>query len=274
MVATRRAGIGCTGNHAQIGSTAFGGPAERDRRACRRISAEWIPRQDERLEAADCVQPDDLVAILQTASQQSNGDRAGHRFRCVRDEFVYIFRIETSGSDIASSSSSKLSDSSRPLIRSLWIGQMTGRLKTCRGGWGRMTKDVRIFDPFNLGGVDRPTPGVPGAPVVAPAPQTGRDERDQDDHRTDSKPGLREPCREFQGHLRLQLAHGVAGAELILFIKAWTESEDKKDQDILVAAGNEQPRWPWSTTGDFVVRLAEASGGPTGMERRGHQNAM
>ena len=64
-------------------------------------------------------------------------------------------------------------------------------------------------------------------------------------------------CYELPAH-RLQLAHGVAGAQLILFIKAWTESEDKKDQDILVAAVNEQPRWPWSTTGDFAGRLAEA----------------
>ena len=55
-----------------------------------------------------------------------------------------------------------------------------------------------------------------------------------------------------------------AGAELILFIKAWTESEDKKDQEILAAALNPQPRWPWSTTGDFAGRLAEAS------ERRTH----
>jgi hypothetical protein len=66
---------------------------------------------------------------------------------------------------------------------------------------------------------------------------------------------------------RLQLAHGVAGAQLILFIKAWTESEGKKDQDILVAAVNEQPRWPWSTTGELAGRLAEVS------ERRTHQDS-
>jgi hypothetical protein len=58
---------------------------------------------------------------------------------------------------------------------------------------------------------------------------------------------------------RLQLAHGVAGAHLIVFIKAWTESEGKKDQEVLAAAVNPHPRWPWSTTEDFADRLAEAS---------------
>ena len=54
-------------------------------------------------------------------------------------------------------------------------------------------------------------------------------------------------CYELPAH-RLQLAHGVAGAQLILFIKAWTEGEGKKDQEILAVAVNPQPRWPWSTT--------------------------
>jgi hypothetical protein len=65
-------------------------------------------------------------------------------------------------------------------------------------------------------------------------------------------------CYELPAH-RLQLAHGVAGAHLITLIKAWTEIEGKKDQEILVAAVNAQFRWPWSTTDDFVGRLAEAS---------------
>ena len=71
-------------------------------------------------------------------------------------------------------------------------------------------------------------------------------------------------CYELPAH-RLQLAHGVAGAQLIVLIKAWTEGEGKKDQEILAAALNPQPRWPWSTTGDFAGRLAEAS------ERRTHR---
>jgi hypothetical protein len=45
-----------------------------------------------------------------------------------------------------------------------------------------------------------------------------------------------------------------------VFIKAWTESEGKKDQENLAAAANPQPHWPWSTAADFVERLAEASG--------------
>jgi hypothetical protein len=51
----------------------------------------------------------------------------------------------------------------------------------------------------------------------------------------------------------------VSGAQLIVFIKAWTEGEGKKDQDILNAAVNPRPRWPWSTTEDFGARFAEAS---------------
>jgi hypothetical protein len=67
---------------------------------------------------------------------------------------------------------------------------------------------------------------------------------------------------------RLQLAHGVAGAHLIVFIKAWAEGEGKKDQEILAAAVNPQSRWPWFTTGDFAGRLAEASERPTHREGR------
>jgi hypothetical protein len=44
-----------------------------------------------------------------------------------------------------------------------------------------------------------------------------------------------------------------------VFLEAWTEGEGKKDQDILGAAGNLQPRWPWPTTEDFADRFAEAS---------------
>jgi hypothetical protein len=65
-------------------------------------------------------------------------------------------------------------------------------------------------------------------------------------------------CYGLPAH-RLQLGHAVAGAELIQLIKAWTESEGKKDQDILAAAANSQPGWPWSTAADFAGRLAEAS---------------
>jgi hypothetical protein len=65
-------------------------------------------------------------------------------------------------------------------------------------------------------------------------------------------------CYQLPCH-RLQLAHGVAGARLLVFIKAWTEGEGKKDQDILGAAVNSRPRWPWPTTADFDARFAEAS---------------
>jgi hypothetical protein len=58
---------------------------------------------------------------------------------------------------------------------------------------------------------------------------------------------------------RLQLAHGVRGAQLLMFIKAWTAGEGKKDQDILAAAANPEPRWPWPTADDFLTRFEEAS---------------
>src|SRR5438270_1483129 len=65
-------------------------------------------------------------------------------------------------------------------------------------------------------------------------------------------------CYQLPAH-RLQLAHGVVGAHLLVFIKAWTRAEDKKDLDILTAAANSEPAWPWSTAEDFDARLAQAS---------------
>lgn len=64
-------------------------------------------------------------------------------------------------------------------------------------------------------------------------------------------------CYQRHAH-RLQLAHGVTGAFLIDFIKAWTHAEGKKDQDILQAASSSEPGWPWSTTDEFKARLEEA----------------
>jgi hypothetical protein len=65
-------------------------------------------------------------------------------------------------------------------------------------------------------------------------------------------------CYQLPCH-RLQLAHGVSGAQLTVFIKAWTAGEGKKDQDILGAGVHPQRRWPWATTEDFNARFAEAS---------------
>ncbi len=65
-------------------------------------------------------------------------------------------------------------------------------------------------------------------------------------------------CYELPAH-RQQLAHGVSGAQLIALIKAWTDGEGKKDQEILAASVNPQPHWPWATTVEFASRLAEAS---------------
>src|SRR6516162_3188941 len=65
-------------------------------------------------------------------------------------------------------------------------------------------------------------------------------------------------CYQLPAH-RHQLNHGVSGAQLVVLIKAWTESEGKKDQEILGAGVNPQPRWPWLTTEDFNSRFAEAT---------------
>jgi hypothetical protein len=65
-------------------------------------------------------------------------------------------------------------------------------------------------------------------------------------------------CYSLPAH-RLQLDHGVSGAELIALIKAWTEAEGKRDREILEAAGNPQPCWPWSTDVEFRARLERAS---------------
>jgi hypothetical protein len=65
-------------------------------------------------------------------------------------------------------------------------------------------------------------------------------------------------CYQLPAH-RLQLAHGVAGASLIVFIKVWTEAEQKKDQDILHEARNPEPNWPWFSMEEFRNRLEAAS---------------
>ena len=65
-------------------------------------------------------------------------------------------------------------------------------------------------------------------------------------------------CYQLPSH-HLLLAHGVSGAKLIVLIKAWAVDQGKKDQDILSAAANPQPRWPWSSTEDLGARLVEAS---------------
>jgi hypothetical protein len=65
-------------------------------------------------------------------------------------------------------------------------------------------------------------------------------------------------CYQLPAH-RLQLVHGVVGAHLILFIKAWTQAEHKKDQDIIGAAEIAEPIWPWSTMEEFKNRFEEIS---------------
>jgi hypothetical protein len=77
-------------------------------------------------------------------------------------------------------------------------------------------------------------------------------------------------CYQLPSH-RQQLAHGVSGAQLLAFIKAWAVEEGKKDMDILSAAAMVQPHWPWPTIEDFNVRFAEAS--RWRIQRRGMREA-
>src|SRR5688500_8673071 len=65
-------------------------------------------------------------------------------------------------------------------------------------------------------------------------------------------------CYQLPTH-RLQLANGVSAAQLTAFIKVWTEAEGRKDQEIVGAAGNPQPRWPWPTAEALCGRLIEIS---------------
>ena len=64
-------------------------------------------------------------------------------------------------------------------------------------------------------------------------------------------------CYQRPAH-QLQLAHGVSGGLFVPFIKAWTKAEGKRDQEILQAADNSNPPWPWSTATEFQNRLEEA----------------
>jgi hypothetical protein len=64
-------------------------------------------------------------------------------------------------------------------------------------------------------------------------------------------------CYRLPAH-RLQLNHGVVGASFIALIKAWTQAEGKKDQDILNVSANREPNWPSPTTELFHARLEEA----------------
>jgi hypothetical protein len=61
-------------------------------------------------------------------------------------------------------------------------------------------------------------------------------------------------CYQLPAH-RLQLAHAVSGGQLIVFIKAWTEDEGKKAQDILGADGNQRPNPPTAFVRRRKLRL-------------------
>ena len=72
-------------------------------------------------------------------------------------------------------------------------------------------------------------------------------------------------CYRLPAH-RLQLAHGVRGAWLGFFIKAWTEASGKKDHEILDIPAPAEPDWPWATPDEFQRRLEQAIGPYSGQE--------
>lgn len=72
-------------------------------------------------------------------------------------------------------------------------------------------------------------------------------------------------CYQLPAH-RLQLAHGVRGAWLGYFIKAWTEESGKKDHEIIDTPAPSEPEWPWSTSDEFQLRLEQVSGRCPGRE--------
>src|SRR5436190_17007417 len=76
-----------------------------------------------------------------------------------------------------------------------------------------------------------------------------------------------EGCYQRPAH-RLQLAHSVPAAHFIPFIKAWTRSESKKDQDIVRASANPAPDWPWASVEEFLARLEQARGEQTNRSAR------
>jgi hypothetical protein len=63
-------------------------------------------------------------------------------------------------------------------------------------------------------------------------------------------------CYQLPSH-RLQLAHKASAGQLAMFIRAWADSEGKKDLDIIDRVATIEPRWPW-TVGQFHARLTEA----------------
>ncbi|HEX3313547.1 MAG TPA: hypothetical protein VHR72_01595 [Gemmataceae bacterium] len=65
-------------------------------------------------------------------------------------------------------------------------------------------------------------------------------------------------CYGLPAH-RMQLAHGLSGAQMITLIKAWTEAEGKKDHEILDVDADMPPHWPWTSIEDQRNRVSEAA---------------
>jgi hypothetical protein len=57
---------------------------------------------------------------------------------------------------------------------------------------------------------------------------------------------------------RLQVEHKVVGILFVNLIKVWARAEGKADQDIVEAANNSNPAWPWSSADAWRIRLKEA----------------
>jgi hypothetical protein len=69
-------------------------------------------------------------------------------------------------------------------------------------------------------------------------------------------------CYGLPAH-HLQLANGVSGAQLMAFIKVWTEAEGKRDHEFLAVAQSTRLRWPWNTPAEFRNRAEDAASAAT-----------
>jgi len=59
---------------------------------------------------------------------------------------------------------------------------------------------------------------------------------------------------------QLQATHGVKGVTLIRAIKAWAQSEARKDEEIFNLCDNPRPHWPWASDEEMRARVGEVLG--------------
>jgi len=58
---------------------------------------------------------------------------------------------------------------------------------------------------------------------------------------------------------KLQAAHRVRGVTLIRAIKAWAQTEGRRDEEIFGLYKDPDPKWPWTSNDEMASRLGLAS---------------